>query len=95
MYQGRKTLQTSNNSNPAPSIMEQLAVERCDHLLQIDEKSRELRIYRVDEAGGKTLFTSTLLPTSKGWGEDLEKFAKQLGENVLMDSPAARRLLQL
>ncbi len=75
--------------------MEQLAVEKYDHLLQIDEQSRELRIYRIDASGQKTLFTSTPLPTTKGWSESLERFAKQLGENVLMDSPTARELLQL
>jgi hypothetical protein len=70
-------------------------MEEFDHLLQIDEQSRELRIYRVDLSGQRTLFTSTSLPNSKGWSEALEKFAKQIGENVLMDSPAARKLLKL
>jgi hypothetical protein len=70
-------------------------MEEFDHLLQIDEQSRELRIYRIDRSGQKTLFTSTSLPNSKGWSEGLEKFAKQIGENVLMDSPAARKLLKL
>ena len=70
-------------------------MDEYDHLLQVDEKSRELRIYRVDPSGQKTLFTSTPLPSSKGWSEGLEKFAKQIGENVLMDSPAARKLLKL
>jgi hypothetical protein len=70
-------------------------MEEHDHLLQIDEQSRELRIYRVDSSGQRTLFTSTSLPSSKGWSEALEKFAKQIGENVLMDSPAARKLLKL
>jgi hypothetical protein len=70
-------------------------VEKYDHLIEIDAQSKEMHIYRVDESGRKTLFTSTPLPTSKGWSDDLEKFAKQLGENLLMDSPAARDLLQL
>ena len=75
--------------------MEQLAMEKYDHLLQIDEQSRELRIYRVESSGQKSLFTAAPIPSSKGWTEALERFAKQIGENVLMDSPTARKLLSL
>jgi len=70
-------------------------MEEFDHLLQIDEQSRELRIYRVDPSGQKAFFTSISLPSSTGWSEGLGKLAKQIGENVLMDSPAARKLLKL
>jgi len=66
-----------------------------DHLLHFDEPSRELRIYRVDSTGQKTLFTSTRVPASSGWSEAVEKLAHDLGEQLLMDSPSARKLLQL
>lgn len=66
-----------------------------DHLVRVDELSRELRIYRVDEAGRQTLFTTTRLPTSQGWNDEVEALARQLGENLLHDSPSARNLLQL
>jgi hypothetical protein len=63
-----------------------------DHLVQIDEQRRELRIYRLDANSVKSLFTSAPLPSGEG---SLTDFAMQLGENLLMDSPAARRLLKL
>jgi hypothetical protein len=67
-----------------------------DHLVQIDEDTRELKIWRVDADGTRTFYTSTELPHSSGWKDDrLEVFAKQLGENLLMDSPVARKLLKL
>lgn len=67
-----------------------------DHVVQIDESTRELKIYRLDTDGTRTFFTSTELPKSSGWEDGrLEVFAKQLGENLLMDSPVARKLLEL
>jgi hypothetical protein len=66
-----------------------------DHLVQIDPQSRSLSIFRVDAAGKKTLFTKVDLPSSTGWQPAFEHFAKQLGENLLLDSPAARELLKL
>ena len=66
-----------------------------DHLVRVDELSRELRIYRIDEAGHQTLFTATKLPTGQGWNAEVETLAKQLGENLLLDSPSARNLLRL
>jgi hypothetical protein len=70
-------------------------MDTYDHLLIVDEQSRELRIYRIDEAGSKTLLTSTLLPQTTGWTDAVSKFAKELGENLLLDSPSARRVLGL
>lgn len=67
-----------------------------DHLVHIDEDTRELKIYRVDTDGTRTFYTSTVLPESSGWKDDrLEAFAKQLGEALLVDSPVGRRLLKL
>lgn len=67
-----------------------------DHLIHIDEDTREIKIYRVDADGARSLYTSTELPHSSGWKDGhLEAFAKQLGENLLMDSPVARKLLKL
>jgi hypothetical protein len=65
-----------------------------DHLVHIDERQRELRIYRLDARGTKTFFTSAPLPDADAQ-TTLPEFAKQLGENLLMDSPSARRLLKL
>ncbi|MFC5491370.1 hypothetical protein [Dokdonella soli] len=66
-----------------------------NHLVEIDEETNELVIYRVDPQGGTTLFTKTLLPKGRGWEPDVVEFAKLLGENLLMDSPVARRILDL
>jgi len=47
--------------------------------------------------GSEHLYTSTKLPTGDAQDnrEEFESFAKQLGENILLDSPAARKLLKL
>lgn len=67
-----------------------------DHLVHIDEDTREIKIYRVDADGTRTFYTSTELPESSGWKDSrLEAFTKLLGENLLMDSPTARKLLKL
>ena len=66
-----------------------------DHVVHIDSDAREIRIYRLDPAGERSLFTTVKLPSTRGWTADLESFAKQLGENLLLDSPAARQLLGL
>ena len=65
------------------------------HLVEIDESSRQLAIFRVFPDGEKQLYTQTDLPT-KMLGEDkeaFEEFARTLGENILIDSPIARTLL--
>lgn len=67
------------------------------HVIEIDEKSNKLRIFRHFEDGAQDLYTETELPDISAhdeWGK-FEEFARQLGENLLMDSPAARRLLSL
>jgi hypothetical protein len=66
-----------------------------DHLIQFDEAKREILIYRVEPNGRRTLFTKTDLPAGRGWSKALERFAQELGENLLMDSAVARKLLQL
>jgi hypothetical protein len=66
-----------------------------DHVLHVDADSREIRIYRMDSTGEQSLYTSVKLPESLGWTPELESFARQLGENLLLDSPAARKMLGL
>jgi hypothetical protein len=67
-------------------------VEDFSHVVTIDEDARKLVIYRVFENGKKSLYTSVEIP------ENLDEnsagtFARTLGENLLVDAPAARRLL--
>jgi hypothetical protein len=74
--------------------MEQLTMT-YDHLICIDEDAKEVVIYRVDSNGKRTLYTKAPLPEARGENSELESFARMLGENLLLDSPAARRLLDL
>lgn len=62
------------------------------HLIEIDESARLLRIHRVFADGRRHLFTETPLP-SDSKGSKYAEFARVLGENILLDSPAARRIL--
>lgn len=70
-------------------------MDAYDHLVHVDAKTLELSIYRIDADGARTLYTSVKLPASRGWTPELDSFAKQLGENLLLDSIAARYVLGL
>jgi hypothetical protein len=72
-------------------------IDNYSHLIEIDEGSRQLAIYRVSPNGQKSLFTSAELPSQKFLQDEggFRKFACRLGENLLFDSPVARRLLDL
>jgi len=73
-------------------------MENFSHLVEIDETEKKLTIYRVDvKTGQRTLYTAAEFPSGKnrGNGREFRDFARLLGENLLIDSPAARRLLGL
>lgn len=73
-----------------------MATDAHAHLVEIDEGGRSLTIYRVRD-GERQLFTSVKLP-EETWDSDrpaIENFCRMLGENILLDSPAARKLLGL
>jgi hypothetical protein len=73
------------------------STENYSHMLEIDEEKRVLIISRVFKDGTKQLFTYVNLP-EKTYSDDesgFREFSKTLGENLLIDSPAARRLLGL
>ncbi len=66
------------------------------HLIEVCEEDGVLTIYRVT-ASDHQLFTSVELP-KRGWNEDPEgirEFCRMLGENILADSPQARKLLKI
>jgi hypothetical protein len=66
------------------------------HQVEIDEQSRRLLIYRVSGSGVKSLFTETPIPRPRNEDPDgFDRFARILGENLLIDSPVARKLLGL
>jgi hypothetical protein len=65
------------------------------HLVEIDEVNRRLKIYRVFSDGRKQFYTETELPprTVDPSSPVYTEFARILGENILIDSPAARRAI--
>lgn len=71
-------------------------MDNFSHLVEIDEGAKKLTIYRVDaKTEQRTLYTSVSIPSKRVRGNDREfsDFARMLGENLLLDSPAARRIL--
>jgi hypothetical protein len=74
-----------------------MSEQNFSHLVEIDESTRSLRIHRVFPDGRRHLLTETPLPACAAVpkGSQYEEFARQLGENLLLDSPAARRILGL
>jgi len=66
-----------------------------EHVVRIDEETREIVVFRLSDGGRRTLLTRASLPPTSGWTMELESLAAQLGENLLLDSPVARRLLDL
>jgi len=72
-------------------------ISKYSHLVEIDEEQKKVFIYRVDVSGEKQFFTSVDLP-KKTFSEDedsFRRFASRLGENLLVDSPVARKILEL
>ncbi|TFF19937.1 hypothetical protein E3C22_19985 [Jiella endophytica] len=62
------------------------------HLIEIDGEGT-LTIYRIfPDRADKQIYTSVQLPRKQFQGdkEGFERFARVLGENILMDSPQAR-----
>jgi hypothetical protein len=73
-------------------------MENYAHLIEIDEETRSLTVFRVDsDTGQRTLYTSVDIPPADVEPGEVQfrEFARQLGENLLLDSPAARRLFGL
>ena len=71
-----------------------MAITQHSHLIEIDQGERSVTIYRVKD-GERELYTSVKLPSTT-WDTDrqaIESFCRMLGENILLDSPAARKLL--
>jgi hypothetical protein len=69
-------------------------LENFAHLIEINEEKRLLTIYRV-HGEERHLYTSIAFP-DKSWDEnpeDIKEFCRMLGENIIIDSPIARKLL--
>lgn len=63
------------------------------HLIQAEEETQRIVIYRLDSGGMPTLFTSLSFDEARKMG--LEKFGRLLGENLILDSPKLRDLFSL
>jgi hypothetical protein len=72
-----------------------MSEQNFSHMIEVDEGGRLLRIYRVFPDGRRQMFTETTLPSSPvdPNSPQYEEFVRLLGENILLDSPAARRIL--
>ncbi|MCS4233445.1 hypothetical protein [Stenotrophomonas sp. BIGb0135] len=66
-----------------------------DHLVCVDEDAKQLAVFRVGADGRRTLLTNVPLPKVEGWSAELQDLAKKLGENLLIDSPVIRRILNV
>ena len=72
-------------------------MENFSHILEVDEKEKKLCLYRLFDDGSKQLYTNVDLPAAPAVDnrEQFEAFAIRLTENLLIDSPQARKLLKL
>lgn len=68
-------------------------MKKINHLVKISE-DKKLLIFRVYEDGKEELYTAIELPNPTD-EEELNNFFRLLGENIILDSPAARALLRL
>jgi len=66
------------------------------HLVEIDEETRILSIYRISSRR-RQLYTSVELPSGPcvAGNAVFDEFFKLLGENIVFDSPQGRRCLGL
>lgn len=67
------------------------------HRVDVDKVARRITIYRIYVCGRMELYTEMELPekTVEESEEAFKVFCRLLGENLLLDSPAARELLGL
>jgi hypothetical protein len=73
-----------------------MASKTFSHLIEINEKERLLTIYRVN-GSERQLYTSVKLP-EKTWEKnqaEIKEFCRTLGENIILDSPQARKLFEI
>lgn len=72
-------------------------IQTHSHLVEVDEIARLLTIHRVYANGRRELYTEMELPTGTVDQSEtsFDAFCRLLGENLLLDSPIARKLLGL
>jgi hypothetical protein len=69
-------------------------VATYDHVISINAENARLTIYRLYGDGSRTLHTFVDLPAPQSAEEALRAFCERLGENILLDTPAGRKLLR-
>lgn len=67
------------------------------HIVSIDAEKKSLMIYRLFDDSRKEFLTACNIEgiSSKNDWDKFAEFARQLGENILMDSPMARKIMDL
>jgi len=70
--------------------------QQHSHVIEIQEREKQLSIFRICGAE-KHLFTSVPLPdiSAKRNRVAFRRFCQLLGENILADSPQARRFFDI
>ena len=66
-----------------------------DHIVKVSQEDAKLYIYRTYSGGRQELYTSVDLPKIDIETDAMvfQKFSQQIGENILLDSPVARKIL--
>jgi hypothetical protein len=72
-----------------------MTVSSFSHLVKIDEDTKKLKIFRIFDDGKEQFYTEIDFPNRNTSDDprDYEGLMRTLGENILLDSPAARRLM--
>lgn len=63
------------------------------HIVQVNAQNDALDVYRFGSDGCHVLFTS--YPFEKILAAGFDKFAKQIGEDLILDNRELRKLLKL
>lgn len=68
-----------------------------EHVIRFSEEERRLYIYRVFANGREELLTYVSLDgiSLDSGDRSIQKLAQWFGENILLDSPIARKLLNI
>lgn len=67
------------------------------HIVSVDSEKKLLKIYRLFDDDRREFLTECPIDeiSAKSDWDKFSLFAQQLGENILMDSPAARQSMEI
>lgn len=72
-------------------------MKNFSHVVSIDSEKKLLQIYRLFDDSKKEFLTECSIDgisAQNNW-DKFAQFAQQLGENILMDSPSARQVMDI